>query len=114
MISNNQQSNETPLTEEELDEIQVNREKELAQSRDILGTLQAFSGGTVDGLIVNKLNEQYRVNLLEAVNGENSDRKRVNALERNLGISHALGIIPNLIKQVEDDITYLQEQLSDD
>ena len=105
------QNNQPP--KEEAPEAERDLNKELAQSREILATLQAFEGGTVDQLIVSKLNDQYRVNLVQAVSGENTDRVRVNALERNLGISHALGIIPNLIKQVEDDIVHLQEQLSD-
>jgi len=115
MISTTPESDQiNPDEERSEDSIKAGLHKELVASRELLAALQAHRESKTFLIIQNKLNEHYKTNFAAAASGTNDDRTRVNALERNLGITTAMRAVDDLIIQLEDDIKHLQRELSDD
>lgn len=84
--------------------------KSLQSGHILLDELKAFSNTDIGMLFNDELNSEYQRVFREATTTDDANKAKA-SLDRMKGLGFAMGIIGNLIKNLEDDLENLRENL---
>ncbi len=81
----------------------------IQDERALLNELYAFRDSRVNEILQEQLSAQFTANYTQAINSDYTDAQRINALERNNGVSYGKGLLESIIRNVENNIKSIEE-----